>query len=149
MPNWRKLLPIGDFLGPQDFPLPREVTISRAGISVMPSRDDKKDAKKEEAACLWILDVNGHEFLRKYKLPKLVMRVFSWMLGSDYDNWAGKKITLRSTWCNAFGDVEECIRPVITDEIHGKLMKSMKKKKTNRDMWECKAPSDNYKDVAA
>lgn len=142
MPSWRKLLPETDFLGVADFPKPIEVTISRAAMAEMPSRDDKKSTEKEYSACLWILDKNGNEFHKKWKLPKLVMQVFSWMLGEDYALWAGQKITLKPTWCNAFGDIEPCIRPVIPADIQDRLMRSMKKKKTNRAMWECPPPRD-------
>lgn len=141
MPSWRKLLPETEFLSVADFPKPIEVTISRAAMAEMPSRDEKKDAKKEYSACLWILDKSGNEFHKKWKLPKLVMQVFSWMLSEDYDAWAGKKVTIRPTWCNAFGDIEPCIRPVLSPDIQDRLMRSLKKKKTNRSMWECPAPA--------
>ena len=125
--HYRKLYPPGEFLGPQDFETPREVTISRVALAEMPERD----GVKERAACLWIIDAKGNEYPRRLKLPKTVLFAFSIILGSDVDQWPGKKLTLKATWCLSFGEVEECVRPVLDAAMTKKVLDRLKKRKIN------------------
>jgi hypothetical protein len=140
MPHYRSLYPPSDFLGPQDFPAPgREVTISRVALAEMPEREGKK---KEKAACLWITAKDGSEYPRRLKLPKSFIFALSELLGPDYDQWAGKKITLVSAHCLAFGDVEECVRPVLPNAINDKVSAWLKRRNSSPRAWMCnpKAP---------
>lgn len=138
MTHYRKLMPTGEFLGPQDFETPREVTISRVAIVDMPERE----GKKEKACCMWILNAAGAEYPRRLKLPKTVLFAFSLVLGTDSDAWTGQKIMLKTTWCLSFGDIEECIRPVLTSAQTEQVIKRLKKRKINSKVWECPPPRD-------
>ena len=136
MTHYRKLMPPGEFLGPQDFETPREVTISRVAIVDMPARDDKI----EKACCMWITQKDGAEYPRRLKLPKTVLFALSLVLGTESDAWTGQKITLKAAWCLSFGDLEECVRPVLTNEQTALVIKRLKKRKTNSKVWECEGP---------
>jgi hypothetical protein len=136
MTHYRKLMPPGEFLGPQDFEAPREVTISRVAIANMPERD----GKVEQACCMWIMQKDGAEYPRRLKLPKTVLFAFSLVLGTDSDAWTGQKITLKAAWCLSFGELEECVRPVLTAEQTALVIKRLKKRKTNSKVWECEGP---------
>ena len=137
MSHYRKLFPPGEFLGPQDFPEPgKEVTISRAAIADMPERD----GKIEKAACLWIVAADGSEYPRRLKLPKSFIFALSRLLGPDYDLWTGKKITLTAAWCLSFGEVEECVRPVLPPDVLKAVGAWLKKRKSSAKAWSCAAP---------
>jgi hypothetical protein len=136
MTHYKKLFPATDFLGPQDFPEPKEVTISRVAASDMPERD----GKKERRPCLWIMDAKGAEYPRKLKLPKSVLTVFAWMFGPHLEDWVGQKITLKAAWCLSFGEVQECVRPALDDATTGKIKKWLKTQKSSPHAWECRAP---------
>lgn len=139
MAHINDLLPPSEFLGPQDFQVPREVTISRVAKSEMPERDSKK--APEVKPCLWIIDKTGAEYPRKLKLPPTMLKVIGWILGTDYKTWAGKKITLKATWCLSFREVQECVRPQLSEAMTRKIRNKLKDRKVNADCWECDPPA--------
>lgn len=127
--HYRKLLDPGEFLGPQDFPKEREVTIARVTSEKMKAREEGKSDTL--APMIFILDKDGKEYSRKFKIPKSVLHGLSLLLGTETDAWVGKKITLFSAKCLSFGDVEECIRVRFPAEIDGKIRKWLKKRKAS------------------
>ena len=131
MPHWKTLLDPGEFIGPQDFDTPKELTISR-----LSSENSSKDDPKKSA--MMYFSHNGKELPRKYKVPKSVMYGLSLTLGSDYTAWEGKKITLHKDVCMSFGEKEECVRVQFDDIVETKIIKWMKKRKANPSAYKIK-----------
>lgn len=127
MTHYKNLLDPTDFLGAADFPAPKTVTISRAVREKLPER---KGEAATEAPMLYFIH-NGQEIRRKYKVPKSVLYALSLVLGPDVDEWKGKQITLQAAKCLSFGEIEECVRPVLTPEIEAKVFKWLKKRKSS------------------
>ena len=146
MAHINDLLPPSPFLGPQHFQVPREVTISRVGNSEMPERDAKKTP--EVKVCMWILDKTGEEFPLKLKIPPTMLRVMGWILGTNYKLWPGKKIWLKATWCLSFREVQECVRPQLTEAMTRKIRNKLKDRKVTPDCWECDPPAVELDAVA-
>lgn len=129
MTHYRNLLDPGVFLGPQDFPAEgREVTISRVVRESMPKRDKEPE---QSAPMLYVLGKDGKEYARKYKVPKSVLHGLSLHLGNEIEGWVGKKITMFSTKCLSFGEVEECIRVRFPADIDAKIRRWLKKRKAS------------------
>jgi hypothetical protein len=128
MPHYKTLLDPGIFLGPQDFPKPRAVKISRIVREQLPERDGDE---KKAAPMLYMTAKDGSEYPRKMKLPKSVLYGLSEMLGTDTDAWVGKEITIFAAKCMSFGDVEECLRVQFPPDIDAKIRKWLKKRKAN------------------
>ena len=126
--HYKQLLDPALFLGPQDFVAEREVAISRVTRGEMPNRDG---AEKQFAPMLYIMQRDGKEYPRPYKVPKSVLYGLSLHLGNDADAWAGKKITIFSAHCMAFGQREECLRVRFTTEIDQQILKWLKKRKAS------------------
>jgi hypothetical protein len=135
MTHYKNLLDPTDFLGAADFPAPKTVTISRA----VREKIDPKDPKTLEAPMLYFVHA-GQEIRRKYKVPKSVLYALSLMFGPDVDEWKGKQITLMAAKCLSFGEVEECVRPVLTPEIESKVFKWLKKRKSSSQAFMIKDP---------
>lgn len=132
MAHYRKLLDPGKFIGPQDFPAPREVTISRVVREVIPARDGESATS---APMLYFKQKEGGEYARPFKVPKSVLYGLSEHLGTDYDAWADKAITIFSTKCMSFGDIEECLRIKFPERIDRKIIKWLKKRKSNEQAY--------------
>ena len=128
MTHYKQLLDPGKYLGPQDFTTPREVTISRITRETVKGRGDEPEAA---FPMLYILAKDGTEYPRPYKVPKSVLYGLSIALGTNADDWKGKKITLMSAWCMAFGDKEEAVRVKFEAGIDAKIVKWMKKRKAS------------------
>jgi hypothetical protein len=128
MTHYRCLLDPGVFIGPQDFPAPKTVTISRAVREAMPTRD-KEDAG--ESSPMLYFSHQGKELPRKYKVPKSVLFGLSLLLGPDIDKWPGQSIVLFATRCMSFGEIEDCIRVQFPSDIDQKVRKWMKKRKAS------------------
>ncbi len=133
MPHYKTLLDPGEFLGPQDFPAPREVTIHRVCAEMLADREDEKKQKK--TPMLYLRDKNGGEVPRKFKIPKSVLYGLSELLGSDFATWPGQKITIMSARCLSFGDVEECLRVQFPAAIDQRVRKWLKKRKVNAKVY--------------
>jgi hypothetical protein len=127
MRNYRTLLDPGLFIGPQDLPEPKTVTISRAVREAIPGRDGEKG----DSSPMLYFSYQGKELPRKYKVPKSVLFGLSLLLGPDIDAWPGKSIVLFATRCMSFGEVEDCIRVQFPADIDGKVRKWMKKRKAS------------------
>lgn len=128
MTHYRNLLDPGEFLGVQDFPADKEVTISRIIREKMPKRDNEKETA---SPMLYIKGKDGAEYPRKFKVPKSVLYGLSELMGAETDAWVGQKITIFSTRCMAFGEIEPCLRVRFPDAIDGKVRKWLKKRKAN------------------
>ena len=126
--HYKQLLDPGKFLGPQDFTAEREVTISRVSREKMPARDGEPE---QSAPMLYIIQKDGAEYARPYKVPKSVMYGLSLAFGTETDAWKGQKIGMFAAKCMSFGEVEECLRLRFSPEIDGKIRKWMKKRKSN------------------
>jgi hypothetical protein len=127
MTHYKTLLDPTEFLGPADFPTPKTITISRACREKMPER---KGEAVTEVPMLYFSH-NGQEIKRKYKVPKSVLYALSLLLGPDIDEWKGKQITLMAAKCLSFGEVEECVRPVLSADVEAKVFKWLKKRKSS------------------
>jgi hypothetical protein len=132
MAHYKTLLDPGEFLGAQDFPAEREVTISRVVAEDMEDRDSKS---KKRYPMLYIKAKDGSEYPRKFKVPKSVLYGLSLLLGTDIDTWKDQKITLFAGKCLSFGEVEECIRVRFPQEIEGRIYKWLKKRKASRSAY--------------
>ena len=128
MKHWKTLLDPGVFLGPQDFPEPRAVTIARIAREKMPARDGEPE---QSSPMLYIQAKDGTEYPRKLKLPKTVLYGLSIALGPDLDQWVGKQITVYATTCLSFGQPEECLRVQFDPQIEAKVIAYCKKRKVN------------------
>ncbi len=132
MPHYKTLLDPGIFIGAQDFPTDKTVKISRIIREKMPTREGEKDEEVKAGVMLYFsAGTPPKELARKYKLPKSVMYGLSLMFGTDTDGWLGKEVTLFATKCVSFGEVEECVRLRFTAEIDKKIVKWLKKRKSN------------------
>jgi hypothetical protein len=128
VPHYKQLLDPGKFLGPQDFTTEREVVISRVAREKMPARDGEPE---QSAPMLYILQKDGAEYPRPYKVPKSVMYGLSLAYGTETDAWKGQKIGMYAAKCMSFGAVEECLRLRFSAEIDAKIFKWMKKRKAS------------------
>lgn len=128
MAHYKQLLDPGEFLGPQDFSAEREITISRVSREKMPAREGEPE---QSAPMLFIVAKDGTEYHRPYKVPKSVMYGLSLAFGTETDAWKGQKIGMFAAKCMSFGEVEECLRLQFSAEIHAKIRKWMKKRKSN------------------
>jgi hypothetical protein len=126
--HYRQLLDPGKYLGPQDFTAEREVTIARIAREKMPARDGEPE---QSAPMLYILQKDGAEYPRPYKVPKSVMYGLSLAFGTETDAWQGQKIGMYASKCMSFGAVEECLRLRFSAEIDAKIFKWMKKRKAS------------------
>lgn len=127
MTHYKTLLDPGLFIGPQDFPTDKTLTVSRIVRENLPARD----GEAVTAAPMIYFTHAGKELPRKFKVPKSVLYGMSLELGTDSDAWAGKPITLFAAKCMSFGEVEECVRVRFTQETESKIRKWMKKRKAN------------------
>ena len=132
MTHWKQLFDPSEYLGPQDFQKPKKVTISRV-------TSEKGDDGKKRAHMYFIHE--GKELTRKWNVPKSSMYGLSILLGSDYDSWHGKQITLHADHCLSFGDVEECVRCEFPPNIEERVIKYLKKRKVNPKVHRCPAPT--------
>jgi hypothetical protein len=132
MSHYRALLDPGIFLGPQDFVVERPVTISRIIKGEMPTREKEKAST---APMLFILQKDGIEYPRCYKVPKSVLFGLSCLLGTETDAWKGKQITLFSCFCMSFGTKEECVRVKFPPEIDEKVFTWLRKRKTSASVY--------------
>jgi len=122
MTHFKTLLDPSEYLQPHDFEEDKEKTISRI----------VRETDKEGVAFRAMYFMQGDkEYSRKYKVPNIVYYGLSELLGTDIDQWPGKKITLFSTTCNAFGNTEPCIRVRFDEGVTKKIMMYMKKRKVN------------------
>lgn len=127
MAHYKTLLDPGLFIGPQDFPNDKTLTISRCIREAIP----KREGEESTASPMMYFTHAGAELPRKYKLPKSVLYGLSLMFGTDLEDWSGKQVTLFATECMSFGEVEECIRVRFPNEIDIKIKKWLKKRKAN------------------
>lgn len=127
MTHYKALLDPSEFIGPQDFPTPKALTISRV---VREALKRAEEGGKSGAPMMYFTH-GGKELPRKYKVPSGVMYALSLMYGSDVDQWVGKTVTLYAAQCLSFGDVEECVRPEIPPEIERKVLAWYKKRKAS------------------
>jgi hypothetical protein len=127
MPHYKSLLDPGIYLGPQDFPKEKTVTISRVVREKMPPRD----GEDEEWSPIIYFAHKGIELPRKYKCPKSVLHGLSLVFGTDIDVWRGQTVTLFAAKCLAFGEIEDCIRVRFSSAIDSKIRKWMKKRGTS------------------
>jgi hypothetical protein len=132
MAHYKSYLDPGKYLGPADFPAEREITISRLAREKLPARDGEPE---QFAPMLYVVAKDGSEYPKPYKVPKSVMYGLSLAFGTEADAWKGQKIGMFKTTCASFGDVEECLRLQFTPEIHAKIFKWMKKRKSNRSAY--------------
>jgi hypothetical protein len=136
MSHYKNLLDPSRYLGSQDFtPEGREVTISRAVREKMAARPGEPE---QSAPMLYILQKDGVEYPRPYKVPKTVMFGLSLLLGTETDNWKGQKITLYSAYCMSFGEKEPCIRLRFPDAVEEAIRKWLKKRKVNPSAYLCR-----------
>jgi hypothetical protein len=129
--HYKKLLDPSVFIGAQDFPEPKTVTISRVVREDMPERS----GEAKQAAPMMYFSAGGKELPRRYKVPKSVLYGLSLEMGSDIDLWAGKQITLFAARCMAFGEIEECVRVEFKPETTQKIYTWMKKRKANKSAY--------------
>lgn len=130
MTHYKSLLDPAKFLGPADFPVEKEKTISRVVREKLPERDGDK-GPAQFAPMLYFLDNTGKEYPRPMKLPKLLMHGLSLMHGPEIESWVGKKVTVFAARCLAFGDVEDCLRFRFPAAIDDGIRKFMRKRKVN------------------
>jgi hypothetical protein len=128
MADYRTLLDPSIFLGAQDFPEEKTLTISRVLREALPTRGDEE---KKAAPTIYFKNKDGKEIPRKYKVPKTIMYGLSLTFGNDVDGWIGKEVKLFAAKCMAFGEVEDCIRIRFSAEIDGKIHVWLKKRKAN------------------
>jgi len=139
MTHYKKLLDPSIFIGAQDFPEPKTVTISRLVREDIPERkgssEEEKKATPKQAAPMMYFSAGGKELPRRYKVPKSVLYGLSLEMGPDVDLWAGKQITLFAARCMAFGEIEECVRVEFKPETTQKIYTWMKKRKANKSAY--------------
>lgn len=131
MPHYKMLLDPGLFIGPQDFPTEKTITIARVVREAMPKRDDDKP----DSAPMIYFSHKGQELPRKYKAPKSVLYGLSLAFGTDTDGWLGKDVTLFAAKCMSFGEIEECVRIRFPAEVDDKIRKWLKKRKANQSAY--------------
>lgn len=129
--HYKALLDPGIFVGPQDFQTDKTISISRVVREEMPARD----GEAKTSCPMMYFAHNGIELPRKYKVPKSVLYGLSLHLGTDIEQWIGKSVTLYAAKCLSFGEVEECVRIRLPEEIESKIFKWLKKRKANRSAY--------------
>ena len=134
--HYKLLMEDNGFLGPQHFDEPKTIAISRLALETMPQRDDDKTPPQRKAVMYFIH--NGKELELRYQVPKMVLYGMDIEHGSDADKWVGKEVELYKTTCKSFGVVEECVRIRFTASTEEALMKKMKKKKVNPQVYRIK-----------
>lgn len=118
MPHWKTLLDPSIYLGPQDFPTDKEVTISRMASEKV----GRPGEVQKLGAMMYIIARDGSEVKRPLKLSRLVMRGMGIFFGShDYKNWPGKKITLFATMCLYGGERVECVRARFPADVEAQI----------------------------
>lgn len=127
MSHYKTLLDPSEFVGPQDFPKPKALTISR----VVREQLKRSEEGGKTGAPMMYFAHGGAELPRKYKVPNGVMFALSLVHGSDVDAWVGKTVTLFAAKCLSFGDVEECVRPELPPEVERKVLAWYKKRKAS------------------
>lgn len=133
MPHVKLLLDPAKFLNDSDFTADgREVTISRIVREKLPERKGEAEAS---APMLYVVATGGGEYGRPMKVPKLVLYGLGIMLGTETNAWKGKKIWIYSTFCNAFGDREPCLRVKFPADVEVAVRKHIKKRKLNPLMY--------------
>lgn len=126
MPHYRTFQDPTEWLGPQDFPSPKTVTIGR----VEKEQVDGPDGKK--SAMVFYFTHKGKELKRKLQVPKSVAYALSLHFDTpDTDQWLGKDITLYATRCLAFGQVEECVRIQVGEHIDKQVKSWLKKRRVS------------------
>ena len=131
--HYKMLLDPSKFLSEADFSaLGKEVTISRVSREKLPER---KGEPETSAPLLYIVDKAGNEYPRPMRVPKLVLYGLSLLFGSEVDAWTGKKVTIFSAHCLAFGDKEPCLRIRFPAEVELGIRKHCKKRKINYSMY--------------
>ena len=80
MAHYRNLLDSGVFVGPQDFPADKTITISRVVREDMP----KRDGEDKTSSPMMYFSHGGVELPRKYKVPKSVLYGLSLHYGTDF-----------------------------------------------------------------
>ncbi len=134
--HYKTLLDDNGFLGPQHFPKPKTVTISRAVKELMPQRDG--DKSEPQSIAVMYFKHEGKELKLKLKLPKVVMYGLEAEFGTALEDWADKEVTLYATKCLSFGAPEECVRIKFSPAAEAKIMKKLKKSKTNPQVYRIK-----------
>jgi len=132
MAHYKTLLDPSKGLGAQDFPVEREVTISRVTREKLPVRDGEPE---QLAPMMYVLAKDGSEYPKAYKVPKGVMYGLSLALGTDADAWKGQHIGMFAAKCLSFGEVEECLRLRFSAEVDAKIRKWFKKRKKDPSMY--------------
>lgn len=125
MRHWKTVLDPGEYLGPQDFPQPAKLIVSRI------EREKVSEREEQEAPMIYFATPDGKEIPRKYKCPKSVLYGLNLALGKDLDKWKGKEVELYAAQCYAFGEIEDCIRIKFSKEIEDNIIRWMKRRKAN------------------
>jgi hypothetical protein len=128
MPDYRTLLDPSIFLGAQDFPTEKALTISRVLREALPEREGEE---KKSKPAIYFKNPQGQEIPRKYNVPKTIMFGLSLLFGNDTDGWVGKEVKLFAAKCMAFGEVDDCIRIRFPAEIETKIYQRLKKRKAS------------------
>ena len=126
MAHWKTLLDPSEYLGHQDFPTPKKLTISRVISEI--GEDKKRSA-------FMYFKHDGKELTRKLRLPKSVMYGLELLLGYDFEGWTDKEVTFEAARCMSFGAVEPCVRPVLPPAIEAKIFSWMKKHKSSKSAY--------------
>ena len=127
MTHYTSYLEDGKFLAVKDFTKEgREVTVSRVAREKMPAREDDPEVM---AQVIYILAADGTEYPRPYKVPKMMFHGMAYDLGTDCDLWTGKRIVIYVTKCSGFGEIEECLRVILTPLSEAKLIRLMKRRR--------------------
>lgn len=127
MPHWKSLLDPSVYLGPQDFPTDKTVTISRVVREKMPARE----GEEEQSGVMMYFAHKGAELPRKYKVAKSVLYGLNLTFGPDTDGWVGKEVTLFAAKCLSFGEVEECVRVRFSPDVDKRIRAWLKKRKAS------------------
>ena len=125
MPHYKTLLDPTEFIGPHDFPEPKQVTISRVVREPTTKRDETTMAP------IMYFAAGGNELKRKYRIPSSVMHGLALTFGTDYESWSGKTVEMYAATCLAFGEREECVRIRFAPKIHAAVKAWMKKRKAS------------------
>lgn len=134
MTHYKSLVEQTDYLGPQNFEQPKELTISRIA-------SEKYGDKNPKSTPMMYFSYNDKELPLKYKVPMTVYYGLSQVFGTDVDTWAGKKVTLYTTKCKSFNEIEECVRIVFTPAIEKLIMKYLKKRKCDPEIYRLRGES--------
>jgi hypothetical protein len=101
MPHYRLMYP-SEYLNAADL-LGKDVVVTIKSVSIeeVPGVDGQKKPKP-------VVTFEGKH--KRLPLPITCAKRIAQQLGNDTDDWAGKKVTLFPTTCQAFGATVECVR---------------------------------------